>query len=109
MHINIKSHQDSLEKIERNGQIVKIIGKGLMKSPGHPAGHQIDYRQADIFNTSCKPPYMFTIYNDQKFLGRYSMLSYKIKLSFEGFRYYEFTLLRSSNSTLYVDLEVLDE
>jgi hypothetical protein len=109
MYLSIKSHPDSLEKVERKGQIVKIVGRGVMKSPGHPAGHQVDYRQYDIFNTSCRPPYTFTLYKDNEFLGQYIMLNHTIKLSFEGFRYYEFTLSRVSYNMLYEDLEVLDD
>ena len=62
MYLMITSHPNSLEKVERKGQIVKIVGRGVMKSPGHPAGHQINSRQSDIFNNSTTHPYEFTIY-----------------------------------------------
>jgi hypothetical protein len=109
MYLLITSHPNSLEKVERKGQIVKIVGRGVMKSPGHPAGHQINSRQSDIFNNSTIHPYEFTIYKDHEYLGKYFLLSHKIKLSFEGFRYYEFTLSRASRSRQYEAFEVLDD
>jgi hypothetical protein len=94
MYLLIQDHQDSIESIDRSGQIVKVIGKGVMKSPGHPAGNQLNERQKSFFKNS-----RFLIYNKDlekkiEYLGEYALLGYKIKRSFEGFRYYEFTMSR---------------
>jgi hypothetical protein len=100
----IKDHPASLESIERDGQIVKVLGKGKMKSPGHPAGNQQYHRQVDILQTACKHPHLFPIFNMDTnrnifLLGLYKLLNYKIKLSDEGFSYYEFTMMRVNYKT----------
>lgn len=104
MYLLVIDHKDSLEKIERDGKIVKVIGKGIMKSPGHPAGNQQYYNQMSFLSHASIKPYLFPIYNKDsanriEYLGQYKLLSFKIKLSFEGFRYYEYTMFRSVCST----------
>lgn len=104
MYLLVIDHQDSLEKIEREGQIVKVLGKGVMKSPGHPAGNQQYYRQMEFLSAATKKPYLFPIYNKDifgriEYLGQYKLLSYRIRMSFEGFRYFEYTMMRSVRST----------
>jgi hypothetical protein len=94
MFIVIEDHIDSIEKIERDGQIVKLVGNGILKSPGHPAGNQLNESQLPFFKTK-----RFLIYNKDlekkiEFLGTYVILRHKIKRSFEGFRFYEFTMKR---------------
>ena len=98
MFLLIEDHKDSIESIERDGQIVKVLGRGLMKSPGHPAGNQSNESQLLIFRAG-----RFLIYNRDlekrvEYLGTYGMLDYKIKLSREGFRYFEFTMMRVIHS-----------
>jgi len=99
MSIVIQDHKDSLESIQRDGQIVYIVGPGILKSPGHPAGNQQYDRQFVIFNIAINPPYLFKIFNKDKekrieFLGEYRLMSHTIKMSFEGFRYYEYKMVR---------------
>ena len=89
---------DSIEKIERGGHIIKMVGKGLMRSPGHPGGNQCFQRQMSLL----KPP-TFPIYNKDidkrvEYLGRYKVLNYEIKLSDAGFKYYLFTMARVRRS-----------
>lgn len=103
MYLLVIDHPESLESIERDGQIVKVLGKGRMKSPGHPAGNQQSFSQMSILQHSTKEPYLFSIYNRDtalrtEYLGQYKLLWYKIKMSFEGFRYYEYTMVRSVRS-----------
>ena len=104
MYLLVIDHPDSLESIERDGQIVKVIGKGIMKSPGHPAGNQQSFSQMPFLQHSTMEPYLFSIYNRNtalrtEYMGKYKLLWYKIKISFEGFRYYEYTMARSVRST----------
>ena len=99
MHVLIKYHKDSLESIERDGKIVYMIGPGVLKSPGHPAGNQQHYRQAKLFRVASTNSRYFNIFNTDyngctEYLGEYSILDYKIKISFEGFRYYEYKMVR---------------
>jgi hypothetical protein len=104
MYLLVIDHPASLEKIEREGQIVKVLGKGRMKSPGHPAGNQQYHTQLPFLLYSTKEPYLFPIYNKDiagriEYLGQYKILTYKLKMSFEGFRYYEYTMVRCVRST----------
>jgi hypothetical protein len=104
MSLIVKEHKDSLETIERRGQIVKVLGKGLMKSPGHPAGNQQYSSQLSFLNYLSKKPYVISIYKvDLKekltYLGEYRLLDMKIKESFEGFRYFEYTMSRMNYKT----------
>jgi hypothetical protein len=100
MCIIIKEHCDSLESVERRGQIVKVVGKGIMKSPGHPAGNQQYTSQKKILNILTTSPFLIPIYkeylnNTMEYLGEYTLHEFKIKESFEGFRYFEYTMIRS--------------
>lgn len=104
MYLLVIDHPGSLESIERDGQIVKVLGKGLTKSPGHPAGNQQYSNQMPFLLHSAKIPYLFPIYNKDsagriEYLGQYKLLWYKIKMSFEGFRYFEYTMVRFVRST----------
>jgi hypothetical protein len=104
MHLLVIDHPDSLETIERDGQIVKVLGKGIMKSPGHPAGNQQYYTQMELLSAATIKPYLFPIYNKDsigriEYLGQYKLLWFRIRMSFEGFRYYEYTMMRVVRST----------
>jgi hypothetical protein len=94
MFLIIEDHKDSIESIERDGQIIKLVGNGILKSPGHPAGNQSNERQIPLFKAGKFLIYNRTLEKQVEFLGIYSILDYKIKRSFEGFRYYEFTMVR---------------
>ena len=104
MYLLVIDHPASLESIERDGQIVKVLGKGITKSPGHPAGNQQYSNQMPFLQATTKKPYLFPVYNKDsigriEYLGQYKLLWYKIKMSFEGFRYFEYTMVRSVRST----------
>lgn len=98
MNLLMRDHKDSLESIQYGGRFVTLVGKGILKSPGHPAGNQQYYNQLDILRNSSIKPYLFNIFrrslhNKTTFLGMYTLHDYKIKESFEGFRYFEFKFL----------------
>lgn len=99
MYLLVIDHPDSLEKIEREGHIVTIVGKGVMKSPGHPAGNQHYRRQMGFLVSLTKKPYMVPIFNKDinkrvEYLGKYKLLKYQVRTSWAGFRYYEYTMMR---------------
>jgi hypothetical protein len=94
MFIVIDDHVASIEKIERGGQIVTLVGNGILKSPGHPAGNQFNENQLPFFKTKRILIYNRDLEKKIEFLGTYVILRHKIKVSFEGFRYYEFTMKR---------------
>lgn len=99
MNILIRDHKDSLESIERDGHIVYMVGPGVLKSPGHPGGNQQFHRQMNIFRVASTKPYLFRIFNKDleghtEYLGEYKILDFKLKMSFAGFRYYEYKMAR---------------
>ena len=94
MHLLIEDHRDSIEKIERGGLIIKMVGKGVMKSPGHPGGNQCFQKQVSLLKPPTFPIYNKDIDNRVEYLGRYKVLNYEIKLSNAGFKYYLFTMMR---------------
>jgi hypothetical protein len=104
MHLLVIDHPNSLETIERDGQIVKVLGKGLMKSPGHPAGNQQYHNQMEFLQSVTKLPYNVPVFNRDtdnriEYLGKYKLLSWGVKMSWPGFRYFEYTLMRVERST----------
>jgi hypothetical protein len=94
MHLLIEDHRDSIEKIERGGLIIKMVGKGVMKSPGHPGGNQCFQKQVSLLKPPTFPIYNKDLNNRVEYLGRYKVLNYEIKLSNAGFKYYLFTMMR---------------
>lgn len=102
--VKITDDKDSLEYLRPDNHVIKIVGAGIMKSPGHPSGNQFSHRQTPLFRTFC-------IYNQVpvlhkrldgivEFLGHYRFLGTKIKLTDSGFKYYEFTLQLYNKFTL---------
>jgi len=110
MQLLVIDHSDSLESIERDGQIVKVVGKGLMKSPGHPAGNQQYSSQLEFLKKLTENPGMISVFNrDQdnhtEYLGKYRLLSWRIRESWAGFRYFEYKLFRVLRSVPGEELE----
>ena len=102
MRITIKQHRDSLERVEQGGQFVYIIGVGKMKSPGHPSGNQIFQKQQEFVSFASTPPYLISVYHENykchvTYLGGYMFDSMRKRVSFEGFHYYEFKLIRRTH------------
>lgn len=94
--VKITDDKDSLEYIRPDKHVIKTLGTGLMRSPGHPSGNQIYEKQQPFYNTlikyKCVPLLHKYIDGTVEFLGYYRLINTKIKVSNEGFRYYEFTL-----------------
>lgn len=96
--VKISTDLDSLERVRSDLRVVYKVGIGGMKSPGHPSGNQIYYRQKPILDSLKKYMYLpvLVIYSDRciQYLGMFKYKCLRIKLSFEGFKYYEFELHR---------------
>lgn len=92
---------NSLERFEQGGNVLKILGKGRMKTPGHPAGNQ-QYSSQAPFVRAASLQKVFPVYYRMKsvlaYMGEYALDSMTKKESFEGFTYFLFTLHRRSNS-----------
>jgi hypothetical protein len=96
--VTITDDCESLEHVNDNRHIVKIIGVGAMKSPGHPAGNQCFRQQKPFIKaliTQGQVPVLHKFTNGVvEYLGMYRHLTTTIKLSDAGFRYYEYKLQR---------------
>jgi hypothetical protein len=94
---------NSLERFEQGGNVLKILGKGRMKTPGHPAGNQ-QYSSQAPFVRAASLQKLFPVYYRMKsvlaYMGEYSLQSMTKKESFEGFTYFLFTLHRRSSPPL---------
>lgn len=99
MYIVIEYHPESLEGFENQGNILKMLGTGRMKTPGHPAGNQ-QYSSQAPFLRAASVQRVFPVYSRvdsvDTYMGKYSIDSFRKKQSFEGFTYFVFTLHRKS-------------
>jgi len=97
-YLKVYEHPKSLEQISQGGHIIHIIGNGVLRSPGHPAGNQIFAKQLPFFGLIKKqahfPIFYMELNGDVVYMGCYSMLDYKKKVSFEGFSYFEYKMAR---------------
>ena len=100
--VKITDDKESLEHMRIDKHVIKILGKGIMKSPGHPSGNQSNRNQLPFLNTLIKYHQVPVLHKmptgTVEFIGYYRHLRTKIKVSNEGFRYYEFTLQRYNKS-----------
>ena len=99
----ISDDMKSLDSVKQGGQVLYKVGIGRMKSPGHPAGNQMYYRQMPIINSLRKyqrVPVFRSISSNMpnlvEYLGMYRFNELKIGMSFEGFKYYIFKMYRQA-------------
>jgi len=94
LKLHMIDHPDSYNEVLFNGRVVQWVGFGYMKTPGHPSSHQNLKRQQVFMDEYVKQGFVpiFQTFNDGfvKFLGNYTLKSFKKKLSFGGFQYYEY-------------------
>lgn len=100
--IYVRDHHDSIESRRPDGQMIKVIGKGILRSPGHPGGNQSIEGQRNLMRAFIKQIYLpiFIIETDNtiNYMGNYYLARYDKKMSFAGFAYYEFTMHRCRRS-----------
>jgi hypothetical protein len=100
--IKISDHPNSLESMNSSKNLIKILGSGKMKSPGHPAGNQNIANQHTFIKALIKNSQIPVLHKYEngmiEYLGLYRHLLTNIKVSNEGFRYYEYTLQRYNKS-----------
>lgn len=100
IELDVNEARDSIERFEQGGNKLILIGNGIIKSPGHPAGNQQYSSQVPIINSLIKAS-CITV-NHQKldgttvFMGEYYFKSIVKRVSFEGFSYFEYILLRKN-------------
>jgi len=102
-YLKIIEHPKSLERIEQHGHIIYVLGNGLLRSPGHPAGNQLIASQLKFLSLTQKqrlfPIFKIELSGDVVYMGKYKMLEYKKKLSFEGFSYFEYKMARDRSDS----------
>lgn len=96
----IAIHQcaDSYERFTQGGRMLICIGQGYKKSYGHPSGNQHFGQQKLLTGKYRQHQYpVFKIFSNYvEYMGNYKLVSYKKTISFEGFVYFEYKLLRAS-------------
>ena len=98
----LRENDTSLEKTFQDGNKVILIGAGLLKYPGHPKGNQQYYNQVPFLKLHSKqhyiPLYLRYYQNKLLYLGDYVLQSVRKRVSFEGFSYFEFVMLRKAKN-----------
>ena len=96
--IYIVQSKGSYEYFERNDSVLVCIGQGPKSSPGHPSGNQYDSNQLLLHGpSSLQHLYpVFRIFSDSvEYVGKYRLIDWRKRVSFEGFAYYEYKFTRS--------------
>ena len=101
-HIAIRHHERSLVVIERDGHVIRLVGRGPMVVPGLPAGNQSRASQQWLFRAIAKQHVIPIFYLEPavRFMGMYSFHSFCKKLTRTGFAYYEFRMHRTRSLPL---------
>ena len=88
----------SYESFTQNGRVLYCIGQGRKRTPGHPSGHQNLSNQILLKKSETQRLYpAFRIFpNCVEYMGEYRLVSYRRTMSFEGFLYFEYKLLRDN-------------
>lgn len=93
---------NSLEHFYLNGNKLTMIGAGVLKSPGHPAGNQQYYNQHPflrlIYRLRTLHLFFKRLDGVSVYMGEYALQSFKKRVSFEGFSYFEYIFFRKTRN-----------
>jgi len=96
--VTITEHPKSLERFERQGQVLYFIGKGPCSSPGYPSGNHVFIKMLPFFRTFLRqgliPVFKKDIEGVVNYMGLYQFISHKKKMTFAGFMYVEIKMYR---------------
>ena len=97
---------ESYERFTQGGRILFCIGQGYKRSYGHPSGNQHLGQQKLLTGNHRQQQYpVFKIFsNCVEYMGNYTLITYKKAISFEGFVYFEYKLVRVSMCKLRLDV-----
>jgi hypothetical protein len=106
--LQITDHPKSLNQIIRNSDIIYYVGDGIKSAPGYPSGNQMMYNQYPLLHKFSKDYYVkvFQKKLDDRvyYLGNFNLLTYRKKMSFSGFTYFEFKLSRKNDFYVFNNL-----
>ena len=98
--LDVREAKGSLEHFQQAGNKLILIGNGIVKSPGHPAGNQQYCSQMDFLRLLYKNTYVAVNYRKLDgttlLMGEYYFKAMAKRQSFEGFTYFEYTFIRTS-------------
>ena len=94
--LKLTDHADSYNRYTNGGRTIYYVGEGRRKSPGHPAGNQMQHRQ-EAFSKSWALQTSIPVLhkrsdNTVTLLGYYRVASMCKRLGNEGFTYFVFEL-----------------
>lgn len=94
--------KESYEYFTHKNRILYCIGQGPKRSHGHPSGNQHSSRQQ--FTNGDTNQWLYPVFkaysNCVEYVGDYKLVSYKKEISFEGFVYFQYKMMRHSISKL---------
>lgn len=95
-YITVNNSKDSYEYFTQNGRVFYSIGQGYQRSPGHPSANQDLSKQLLIYTIDQQRIFpVFRIFsNCVEYMGNYKYISYKKRVSFAGFQYFEYRFFR---------------
>jgi len=102
--LEVREAIGSIERFEQGGNKLILIGNGIVRSPGHPAGNQQYSSQVPIITSLVKSSHINVTYKKLDgsvvFMGEYYFNSISKRVSFEGFSYFQFVLIRKNKNKI---------
>ena len=103
--LKLTDHIDSYNRYTHAGRIIYYVGEGRTKSPGHPAGNQMENKQEPFrrsWGLQNRFPLLHKRYDGSVILlGYYRVSDMRKRMGHEGFTYFEFEL-RQETYTQYL-------
>jgi hypothetical protein len=104
IELEVREATGSIVRFVQGGNKLILIGNGIVKSPGHPAGNQQYSSQVPIINSLIKSSHINVTYKkldgSTVFMGEYYFTGISKRVSFEGFSYFQFTFIRKNKNKL---------
>uniref|UniRef100_A0A6C0DQZ8 YDG domain-containing protein n=1 Tax=viral metagenome TaxID=1070528 RepID=A0A6C0DQZ8_9ZZZZ len=99
--LKLTDHADSYNQCTNLGRVIYYVGEGRRKSPGHPAGNQMENRQV-AFRQSWHLQNLIPLLHKRSdgsvvLLGYYRVSGMRKRMGNEGFTYFEFELRQETD------------
>jgi hypothetical protein len=94
----VEESPGSLERFANGDNVFYKLGDGKMLRPGHPSGNQMYNRMLSIIKKTIEqhlfPVFVKRMDGSYIYKGKYMYDSFRKKISYEGFAYFEIRMLR---------------
>lgn len=102
--LKLTDHKGSYNRYTHSGRVIYYVGEGRRKSPGHPAGNQMENNQ-ELFRQSWNLQNLIPMLHKRSddtivLLGYYRVSGMCKRMGHEGFTYFEFELKQETDPLL---------